>query len=153
MCTYITELIPVTGSGKGRAGWFDLTDASVYVDHPVAAQAEHTLNIDFRNPALGPQARVAVELTAESALALDRRDSGGAGSRTAEGCWPRSPTARLMDQHLRVANLDHPLDADLPGDLGRLADQRVSLVTSAGVPSIAVGSTANSGVLPVSSPR
>ena len=70
MCTYITELIPITGSGKGTSGWFDLTDASVYVDHPVAAQAEHTLNIDFRNPALGPQARVAVELTAESALAL-----------------------------------------------------------------------------------
>jgi hypothetical protein len=70
MCTYITELIEVTGSGNGRAGWFHLTDASVYVDHPVAAQAEHTLNIDFRNPALGPQARVAVELTAESALAL-----------------------------------------------------------------------------------
>jgi hypothetical protein len=70
MCTYITEQIAVTGSGKGRAGWFDLTDASVYVDHPVAAQAEHTLNIDFRNPALGPQARVAVELTAESATAL-----------------------------------------------------------------------------------
>ena len=70
MCTYITELIQVEGSGKGRAGWFDLTHASVYVDHPVAAQAEHTLNIDFRNPALGPSARVAVELTAESALAL-----------------------------------------------------------------------------------
>jgi hypothetical protein len=70
MCTYITELIALEGSGKGRAGWFDLTEASVYVDHPVAAQAEHTLNIDFRNPALGAQARVAVELTAESALAL-----------------------------------------------------------------------------------
>lgn len=70
MCTYITELIQIEGSGKGRDGWFDLTDASVYVDHPVAAQAEHTLNIDFRNPALGPAARVGVELTAESALAL-----------------------------------------------------------------------------------
>jgi hypothetical protein len=70
MCTYITELITVTGSGKGRAGWFDLSQASVYVDHPVAAQAEHTLNIDFRNPDLGPAARVAVELTADSALAL-----------------------------------------------------------------------------------
>jgi hypothetical protein len=70
MCTYVTELIQIAGSGKGQSGWFDLTDASVYVDHPVAAQAEHTLNIDFRNPALGPQARVAVELTAESALAL-----------------------------------------------------------------------------------
>jgi hypothetical protein len=70
MCTYVTELIDISGCGKGRAGWFELTDASVYVDHPVAAQAEHTLNIDFRNPALGPQARVAVELTAQSAIAL-----------------------------------------------------------------------------------
>ena len=70
MCTYVTRLIHIEGSGKGRAGWFELTDASVYVDHPVAAQAEHTLNIDFRNPALGPAARVAVELTAESATAL-----------------------------------------------------------------------------------
>jgi hypothetical protein len=32
--------------------------------------AEHTLNIDFRNPGNGPSARVAVELTAESARAL-----------------------------------------------------------------------------------
>ncbi len=70
MCTYITELVTIEGSGKGTAGWFDLTDASVYVDHPVAAQADHTLNIDFRNPARGPAARVAVELTAASALAL-----------------------------------------------------------------------------------
>ncbi len=70
MCTYITEQVSMAGAGKGRAGWFELTDASVYVDHPVAAQAEHTLNIDFRNPSLGPDARVAVELTAESATAL-----------------------------------------------------------------------------------
>jgi hypothetical protein len=48
MCTYITELVTIEGSGKGTAGWFDLTDASVYLDHPVAAQAEHGLNIDFR---------------------------------------------------------------------------------------------------------
>ncbi|MCW2548107.1 MAG: hypothetical protein JWN96_2567, partial [Mycobacterium sp.] len=27
-------------------------------------------NIDFRNPAMGPAARIAVELTADSALAL-----------------------------------------------------------------------------------
>jgi len=38
----------------------------------VHAQAEHTLNIDFVDPAKGPSARVAVELTAESALALAR---------------------------------------------------------------------------------
>lgn len=62
MCTYLTETLPITGSGKGSAGWFTLTDASVYVDHPVHAAAEHTCNIDFRNPDLGPGARVAVEL-------------------------------------------------------------------------------------------
>lgn len=70
MCTYTTEKIEITGSGKGTAGWFTLSDATVYYDHPVHAMAEHTLNIDFRNPARGPAARVAVELTAESARAL-----------------------------------------------------------------------------------
>lgn len=70
MCTYNTEKVEITGSGKGASGWFSLTDATVYFDHPVHAMAEHTLNIDFLNPAKGPAARVAVELTAESAKAL-----------------------------------------------------------------------------------
>jgi Family of unknown function (DUF6295) len=70
MCTYNTEKVEISGSGKGAQGWFTLTDATVYFDHPVHAMAEHTLNIDFRNPAQGPAARVAVELTAESARAL-----------------------------------------------------------------------------------
>jgi hypothetical protein len=70
MCTYLTVRIEVDGSGKGAGGWFTVTDASVYVDHPQHAPQEHTLNIDFLNPALGPSARVAVELTEESALAL-----------------------------------------------------------------------------------
>jgi hypothetical protein len=70
MCTYLTEKIKITGSGKGATGWFGVSDASVYFDHPVHAAAEHTLNIDFLNPANGPSARVAVELTAESARAL-----------------------------------------------------------------------------------
>ena len=68
MCTYLTEQIKVTGSGKGGDGWFGLT--SVYFDHPVHAAAEHSLNIDFLNPGQGPSARVAVELTPESARAL-----------------------------------------------------------------------------------
>jgi hypothetical protein len=72
MCTYLTETIKISGSGKGAAGWFGLTDASVYLDHPVHAMADHTLNIDFRNPAGGPSARVAVELTAASARELVR---------------------------------------------------------------------------------
>ena len=70
MCTYLTEKVSITGSGKGPVGWFSVTDASVYFDHPVHAPAEHTLNIDFIDPGAGPAARVAVELTADSARAL-----------------------------------------------------------------------------------
>ncbi|MGH9071387.1 MAG: DUF6295 family protein [Acidimicrobiales bacterium] len=72
MCTYLTERTEVAGSAKGAGGWFGLTHATVYFDHPYHAQAEHTLNIDFSNLAGGPSARVAVELTAESARALVR---------------------------------------------------------------------------------
>jgi hypothetical protein len=72
MCTYRTELLSVSGSGKGASGWFAVTDASVYVDHPVHAPALHTLNVDLRNPALGPSARIALELDATSARALAR---------------------------------------------------------------------------------
>jgi len=70
MCTYTTEQIEIAGSGKGADGWFTLTDATVYVDHPVHALAEHTLNIDFAAPACGPSARVAVELDTASARRL-----------------------------------------------------------------------------------
>jgi hypothetical protein len=70
MCTYTTEQRPISGSGKGRDGWFALTTVTVYYDHPVSAQADHTLNIDFADTSRGPAARVAVELTAESAVAL-----------------------------------------------------------------------------------
>ena len=70
MCTYITEKVETDGSGKGADGWFKLTETTVYFDHPVHAPAEHTLNIDFLDPGAGPSARVAVELTADSARAL-----------------------------------------------------------------------------------
>jgi hypothetical protein len=70
MCTYTTEHRAVRGSGKGPDGWFRLESATVYYDHPVHAMAEHTLNIDLAAPSKGPHARVAVELTAESALEL-----------------------------------------------------------------------------------
>lgn len=70
MCTWITERSEIEGSGKGPSGWFPLTHASVYFDHPYHAPMDHTLNIDFVNEAAGPGARVAVELSAESARAL-----------------------------------------------------------------------------------
>lgn len=70
MCTYLTEKVQIQGSGKGPRDWFPLTHATVYVDHPQHAPFEHTVNIDFINPAAGPSARVAVELTEEAARAL-----------------------------------------------------------------------------------
>jgi hypothetical protein len=70
MCTYETAHLEVAGSGKGPAGWFRVTNATVYFDHPFHAPAEHTLNVDFVNPGLGPSARVAVELEASSARTL-----------------------------------------------------------------------------------
>ena len=44
MCTYLTEKLDVEGSGKGAAGWFALSQATVYLDHPQHAPAEHTLS-------------------------------------------------------------------------------------------------------------
>jgi len=70
MCTYVTETLPVAGSAKGPDGWIRVTDATVYFDHPAHALADHTLNVDLRRPEAGPGARVAVELTAESARSL-----------------------------------------------------------------------------------
>jgi hypothetical protein len=70
MCTYRTERIAVAGSGKGGDAWFPLTEASVYFDHPQHEAAEHTLNLDFLNPARGASARLAVELSEGSARAL-----------------------------------------------------------------------------------
>ncbi len=70
MCTYQTDDVTVQGSGKGAEGWFPLTDATVYFDHPVHAPADHTLNLDFLNPVRGPGARVAVELDPAAARAL-----------------------------------------------------------------------------------
>ncbi len=83
MCTYQTEMIEISGVAKGPSGWFDVREAMVYVDHPVAAQAEHTVNLDFLDRTKGPSARVAVELTAEAAEALVgaiRRALAGAGA-------------------------------------------------------------------------
>jgi Family of unknown function (DUF6295) len=73
MCTYATLNTDLDGSAKGpESKWFHVSHGTVYFDHPVHAMADHTLNIDFTDPARGPSARVAVELTATSARALVR---------------------------------------------------------------------------------
>ncbi len=76
MCTYSTEKVALAkSSGKGPSpagppGWFSLSTATVYYDHPVHAPDEHTVNIDFLAPDRGPSARVAVELSLHSAREL-----------------------------------------------------------------------------------
>jgi len=70
MCTYETERVSMEGSAKGPSGWFDVTTATVYFDHPVHAPFGHSLNIDFLNPDTGPSTRTAVELSPESARLL-----------------------------------------------------------------------------------
>ena len=70
MCTSIVEIVGASGAGKGSDGWFDLTQAVVSYDHPHHALLEEAITIDFVNAALGPAARVAVELTLESAKEL-----------------------------------------------------------------------------------
>jgi hypothetical protein len=72
MCSYLTVPLDVNGSAKGPQGWFSVTTASVYFDHPYHAPFDHTLNIDFVDPDRGPSSRVAVELSAESARELIR---------------------------------------------------------------------------------
>jgi hypothetical protein len=91
MCTMIAQQISITGTGKGPTGWFAVRQASVSYDHPFNAALEHALNIDFVNEALGPGARVAVELSTESAKALvetiqavlARAEAGGFSDRPA----------------------------------------------------------------------
>jgi hypothetical protein len=70
MCTSIVEIVGAEGAGKGDGGWFDLTHSVVSYDHPHHALLEEAITIDFMNQALGPDARVAVELTLEAAKAL-----------------------------------------------------------------------------------
>ena len=72
MCSYVTVPADVAGSAKGPDGWFTVNAASVYFDHPYHAPFEHTLNIDFTDASRGPGARVAVELSADSARELVR---------------------------------------------------------------------------------
>lgn len=70
MCTMIVQQVPVEGSGKGASGWFAVRQANVSYDHPFNAPLDHALNIDFVNEAEGVGARVAVELSVESAQNL-----------------------------------------------------------------------------------
>lgn len=70
MCTSIVEIVKAEGAGKGAEGWFDLTHSVVSYDHPHHALYDEAITIDFVNATLGPAARVAVEISLESAKGL-----------------------------------------------------------------------------------
>ena len=70
MCTSIVEAVAAEGAGKGKDGWFEVTSAVVSYDHPHHALLEEAVTLDFVNPPLGPEARVAVELSLASAIQL-----------------------------------------------------------------------------------
>ena len=70
MCTSIVEIVRARGAGKGDGGWFDVDRAVVSYDHPHHALLEEAITIDFMNTGMGPGARVAVELTLDSAKEL-----------------------------------------------------------------------------------
>ncbi|MGA3353020.1 MAG: DUF6295 family protein [Acidimicrobiales bacterium] len=72
MCTYQTARLELSGSGKGPGGWFAISEATVYFDHPVHHLAEHSLNIDFLNLDGAICHRVALELDPASAHELAR---------------------------------------------------------------------------------
>jgi Family of unknown function (DUF6295) len=70
MCTMIAHQVKIEGRGKSGPAWFDVREANVSYDHPYDLPLEHALNIDFVNEALGPGARVAVELSVDAARQL-----------------------------------------------------------------------------------
>ena len=70
MCTSIVEIAQIEGSGKAERGWIALTTSVVSYDHPHHAEYEEAISIDFMNVDLDPGARVAVEISLESAKAF-----------------------------------------------------------------------------------
>jgi hypothetical protein len=62
--------LSIEASAKTPSGWSKMTRATVYFDHPVHYPAGHALLIDVLNPEQGPSARVALELSPQSARAL-----------------------------------------------------------------------------------
>jgi hypothetical protein len=70
MCTMIAHQVQIQGRGKQGPEWFEVREANVSYDHPYDLPLEHALNIDFVNEAMGPGARVAVELSVDAARKL-----------------------------------------------------------------------------------
>jgi hypothetical protein len=71
MCTSIVEIAQAEGMAKREDGWFPLTHSVVAYDHARHALLYDVITIDFVNAELPAGARAAVELTLDSAKALN----------------------------------------------------------------------------------
>ena len=75
--------------------WMRIDTANVYYDHPYHAPLDHALCIDFVCEADGGRERVAVEMSAESALELvERIKAALASGEVAHGKAARVAAAR-----------------------------------------------------------
>jgi hypothetical protein len=70
MCTYTTATLELFGNAKSGQSWERVKTASVYLDHPVAFPATHSLNIDLFADQDDPKRSAALELSPRSAKAL-----------------------------------------------------------------------------------
>lgn len=70
MCTSIVEIAAAEGMAKGQTSWFKLTHAVVAYDHARHALLDDVITLDFVNEGLPPGERAGVELTLETAKAL-----------------------------------------------------------------------------------
>ena len=70
MCVTTIQYRKLEGSAKGVIGWFPITNVAVCNDHPHHFEREWCINVDVVNEEMGPSARVALELTLDSAKAL-----------------------------------------------------------------------------------
>ena len=70
MCTSIVEIAAAEGMAKRGDDWFDLNTTVVSYDHARHALLDDAITIDFINTELPAGARAAVELSLESAKAL-----------------------------------------------------------------------------------
>ena len=71
MCTSIVEIVAADGMAKRGEEWFALSHAVVAYDHARHAPLGDVITLDFINTQLEPGARAGIELTLESAKALN----------------------------------------------------------------------------------
>ena len=103
MCTMIAHWVKLHGRGKSGPEWSEIPEANVSYDHPYDLRLEHALNIDLVNEALGPGARVAVELSQEAAHKLVRATEAVLAQADQRGVLEDRPLALAAGRDSSVA--------------------------------------------------